>query len=123
MTLIFVPADISSKDLPLHEDAALRERIFDAIESEWEDTVEMLFAVPGKASLLEDNPAFARSLPIRLPYVDPLNHLQIALLECRRAGDNDERVKRAIHLTINGIAAGLRNRLTPSDQYFQGYSG
>ena len=51
----------------------------------------------------------ARSLPTRTPYIDPLNHLQVALLHRHRAGDKDELVKRAIHLTINGIATGLRN--------------
>jgi len=109
MVLSKTDMGIASRYAELVEDAALRERIFDAIESEWEDSVEMLFAVTGKASLLQDNPAFARSLLTRLPYIDPLNHLQIALLERHRAGDNDEQVKRAIHLTINGIAAGLRN--------------
>jgi len=109
MVLSKTDMGIASRYAELVEDAALRERIFDAIESEWEDSVEMLFAVTGKASLLQDNPAFARSLLTRLPYIDPLNHLQVALLERHRAGDNDEQVKRAIHLTINGIAAGLRN--------------
>src|SRR3989338_9089421 len=123
MVLSKTDMGIASRYAELVEDAALRRRIFDAIESEWEDTVEMLFAVTGKASLLQDNPAFARSLLTRLPYIDPLNHLQIALLERHRAGDNDEQVKRAIHRPINGIAAGLRNRLAPSDQYCQGYSG
>ena len=109
MVLSKTDMGIASRYAELVEDAALRGRIFDAIESEWEDSVEMLFAVTGKASLLQDNPAFARSLLTRLPYIDPLNHLQVALLERHRAGDNDEQVKRAIHLTINGIAAGLRN--------------
>jgi len=58
---------------------------------------------------LEDNPTLARSLTTRTPYIDPLNHLQVSLLHRHRAGDSDEKVKRAIHLTINGIAAGLRN--------------
>ena len=93
----------------LVEDVALRERIFGAIESEWETTVAMLFAVTGNTTLLQDNPAFARSLLTRTPYIDPLNHLQVALLQRYRAGDNDVLVKRAIHLTINGIATGLRN--------------
>jgi len=100
---------IASRYAELVEDVALRERIFGAIESEWEDTIEMLFAVTGNTTLLQDNPAFARSLLTRTPYIDPLNHLQVALLERHRAGDNDEQVKRAIHLTINGIATGLRN--------------
>ncbi len=109
MVLSKTDMGIASRYAELVEDAALRARIFDAIESEWEDTVEMLFAVTGKATLLQDNPAFARSLLTRLPYIDPLNHLQVALLERHRAGDDDVRVKRAIHLSINGIAAGLRN--------------
>jgi phosphoenolpyruvate carboxylase len=51
----------------------------------------------------------ARSIKNRFPYLDPLNHVQIELLKRHRAGDTDERVVQAIHLTINGIAAGLRN--------------
>ena len=59
--------------------------------------------------LLEKNPLLARSIRNRFPYLDPLNHLQIELLKRHRAGDTDERVVQGIHLTINGIAAGLRN--------------
>jgi phosphoenolpyruvate carboxylase len=91
------------------EDVAMRERIFGAINGEWENTVEMLFKVTGHSALLQDNPDFARSLMTRTPYIDPLNHLQVALLQKHRAGDKNELVKRAIHLTINGIATGLRN--------------
>ena len=109
MVLSKTDMGIASRYAELVEDAALRGQIFDAIENEWEDTVAMLFAVTGKASLLQDNPAFARSLLTRLPYIDPLNHLQVTLLRHHRAGNNDERIKRAIHLTINGIATGLRN--------------
>ena len=49
------------------------------------------------------------ALRTRLPYIDPLNHLQIELIRRRRAGDSDEAVREGIHLTINGVAAGLRN--------------
>ena len=59
--------------------------------------------------LLEKNPLLARSIRNRFPYLDPINHLQIELLKRHRAGDTDERVVQGIHLTINGIAAGLRN--------------
>ena len=100
---------LSGTDAELVDDVEMRERIFGAINGEWEDTIEMLFAVTGNTSLLQDNPAFARSLLTRMPYIDPLNHLQVALLQRHRAGDNDVLVKRAIHLTINGIATGLRN--------------
>ena len=51
----------------------------------------------------------ARSIRNRFPYLDPLYHVQIELLKRHRAGDADERVVQGIHLTINGIAAGLRN--------------
>jgi phosphoenolpyruvate carboxylase len=109
MVLSKTDMGIASRYAELVEDIELRERIFDAINHEWEITVEMLFKVTGNSTLLQDNPAFARSLLTRLPYIDPLNHLQVALLQRHRAGDNDEKVKRAIHLTINGIATGLRN--------------
>ncbi|MCR4303531.1 MAG: phosphoenolpyruvate carboxylase [Gallionella sp.] len=109
MVLSKTDMGIASRYAGMVKDAALRERIFGAINSEWESTVEMLFAVTGNTTLLQDNPAFARSLLTRMPYIDPLNHLQVALLERHRAGDKDELVKRAIHLTINGIATGLRN--------------
>src|SRR5574340_1046199 len=109
MVLSKTDMGIASRYAELVEDAALRERVFGAIHREWEDTVAMLFAVTGNTTLLQDNPAFARSLLTRTPYIDPLNHLQVALLERHRAGDDDVLVKRAIHLTINGIATGLWN--------------
>ena len=109
MVLSKTDMGIASRYAELVEDAVLRERVFGAIHREWEDTVAMLFAVTGNATLLQDNPAFARSLLTRTPYIDPLNHLQVALLQRHRAGDDDALVKRAIHLTINGIATGLRN--------------
>jgi phosphoenolpyruvate carboxylase len=109
MVLSKTDMGIASRYAELVEDVELRDRIFGAINGEWETTVEMLLAVTGNTSLLQENPAFARSLLTRTPYIDPLNHLQVALLQRHRAGDNDEKVKRAIHLTINGIATGLRN--------------
>jgi phosphoenolpyruvate carboxylase len=61
--------------------------------------------------LLEDNPALTRSLRNRGPYIDPLNHLQVELLRRFRSGtdDSENRTRRALLITINGIAAGLRN--------------
>ena len=70
-------------------------------------------AISGQRTLLESNPALARSLKNRMPYLDPLNHLQVELIKRHRARRADrasnERDKRGIHLTINGISAGLRN--------------
>ncbi|MGB8518043.1 MAG: phosphoenolpyruvate carboxylase, partial [Gallionella sp.] len=109
MVLSKTDMGIAASYSELVTDVELRERIFGAINQEWEDTMAMLFKVTGNTSLLQDNPAFARSLMTRTPYIDPLNHLQVALLLRHRSGDTDELVKRAIHLTINGIATGLRN--------------
>ncbi len=109
MVLSKTDMGIASRYAELVADVELRERVFGAIQREWEVTVEMLFAVTRQSTLLQDNPVFARSLMTRTPYIDPLNHLQVSLLERHRAGDNDVLVKRAIHLSINGIATGLRN--------------
>jgi phosphoenolpyruvate carboxylase len=109
MVLSKTDMGIASRYAALVEDVEMRERIFGAIHSEWQDTVELLFSVTRNDTLLQENPSFARSLLSRTPYIDPLNHLQVALLEHHRAGNTDELVKRAIHLTINGIATGLRN--------------
>ena len=88
---------------------ALRERIFTRIHQEWRLTHEALLAINGQKELLADNPLLKRSIRNRFPYMDPLNHLQVELLHRHRAGESDERIQRGIHLTINGVAAGLRN--------------
>jgi phosphoenolpyruvate carboxylase len=111
MDMVLAKTDmaIASRYAELMPDEELRDRIFGTIEAEWQRTIKMLFAITGATSLLQDNPTLARSLTNRTPYIDPLNHLQVSLLHRHRAGDDDERVKRAIQITINGIAAGLRN--------------
>jgi phosphoenolpyruvate carboxylase len=83
--------------------------VFGDISAEWQRTRRWLAAITGRDELLADNPTLARSIRNRFPYLDPLNHLQVELLRRYRAGDTDARTKRAIHLTINGVAAGLRN--------------
>jgi len=87
----------------------LRDAVFPRIEAEWHRTRQQLFAISGASDFLADNPTLARSIRNRFAYLDPLNHIQLALLRRYRAGDSDERTVRAIHLTINGIAAALRN--------------
>ena len=111
MDMVLAKTDlaIAACCVELVPDAELRERIFATIKAEWQRTVDMLRAITGTTALLEDNPALARSIRNRFPYLDPLNHLQIDLLRRYRAGQVDEKTKRAIHLTINGLAAGLRN--------------
>jgi phosphoenolpyruvate carboxylase len=100
---------IASRYAALVSDAQLREAVFQRIRAEWQASREALLAILGHRALLEGNPLLARSLHHRLPYLDPLNHLQVELLRRHRASDRDERVLRGIQLTINGIAAGLRN--------------
>ena len=68
-----------------------------------------VLAITGTTAFLEDNPALARSIRNRFPYLDPLNHLQIDLLRRYRVRQVDEKTKRVIHLTINRLPAGLRN--------------
>jgi phosphoenolpyruvate carboxylase len=100
---------IASRYAQLVEDEKLRATVFPRIRREWEDSIRVLLAITQQQHLLDRNPLLARSIRNRFPYLDPLNHLQIELLKRHRAGDVDEKVVQGIHLTINGIAAGLRN--------------
>jgi len=111
MDMLLAKSDISiaSRYAELVTDGELRERIFSRIQDEWHRTVRWLLAITGQGELLEANPALSRSLRNRSPYIDPLNHLQVELLRRYRAGETQERIRRAILLTINGVAAGLRN--------------
>jgi phosphoenolpyruvate carboxylase len=111
MEMVLAKADlaIASRYADLVADPALRVAIFKRIRTEFESTVAALLRIMGTDELLARNPHLARSIRYRFPYLDPLNHIQIELLRRYRAGDREERSRRGIHLTINGIAAGLRN--------------
>ena len=111
MDMVLAKTDlaIASRYAELVADAELREHIFSRIKAEWALTRQHLLAILEQDEFLADNPMLARSLQLRSPYMDPLNHLQVELLKRHRAGDTDERLARGIHLTINGIASGLRN--------------
>ena len=93
----------------LVEDEALRRRVFDKIVAEHERTIKMHKLITGQDDLLADNPALARSVFNRFPYLEPLNHLQVELLRRYRSGDTDELVQRGILLTMSGLATALRN--------------
>jgi phosphoenolpyruvate carboxylase len=111
MDMVLAKSDIAiaSRYSELVTDPGLRQAIFDRLHSEWHRSVEAVLAITEQKTLLEGNPLLARSIRNRFPYIDPLNHIQIELLRRHRAGAADSRVERGIHLTINGIAAGLRN--------------
>ncbi len=109
MVLSKTDLGIAQRYADLVPDAALSKRVFSQITDEWHKTVTVLEAITGHKGFLQNNPALARSIRNRFPYLDPLNHLQIQLLRQYRKGQADERTQRALHLTINGVAAGLRN--------------
>ncbi len=111
MAMVLAKTDlaVASRYAELVPDRATRERIFSRIAAEHRRTVERVHEITGQDNLLHDNPTLARSIRDRFPYLDPLNHLQVELLRRYRAGQTDERIKHGIHLTINGLAAGLRN--------------
>jgi phosphoenolpyruvate carboxylase len=111
MAMVLAKTDlaIASRYADLVPDAAVREPIFARLAADHRRTVELLLEITGQETLLYDNPTLARSIRDRFPYLDPLNHLQVELLRRYRGGQTDERTKRGIHLTINGLAAGLRN--------------
>jgi phosphoenolpyruvate carboxylase len=111
MDMVLAKSDlgIASRYAELVADAKLRQHIFGRLSDEWQRTRKWLAAITGNEELLADNPTLARSIRARFPYLDPLNHVQVELLRRYRSGDRDPRLLRGIHLTINGLAAGLRN--------------
>jgi phosphoenolpyruvate carboxylase len=111
MEMVLAKGDlgIARRYADLVPDKALASQIFNAISAEWARTVGALLAITGQTALLQRNPELAAIIRSRLPYIDPLNHLQIELIARLRRGDDQPQVREALHLTINGIAAGLRN--------------
>ena len=111
MDMVLAKSDLAlaSRYAELVSDVRLRKKIFAAIEAEWHRTADALAQITGEKNRLASNPALDRSIRHRFPYIDPLHHLQVELIRRYRAGLADERVQRGIHISINGIAAGLRN--------------
>ena len=111
MDMVMAKSDLAlaSRYSELVSDARLRKKIFTAIETEWHLTAQALSIITGEKSRLANNAALQRSIRHRFPYIDPLHHLQVELVRRYREGKADERVQRGIHISINGIAAGLRN--------------
>ena len=104
---------IAARYVELVEDKKAARRIFSLLKAEWQRANAALLLITGQTELLQGNPALARSIAHRFPYLDPLNHLQVELMRryrTRREGQAGvDRLQRGIHLSINGIAAGLRN--------------
>ena len=100
---------IAERYAQLVEDPALRDQLFGRIQSEWNRTHDQLLAITGQSRLLEGKPGLDASIRLRLPYIEPLNLLQIELLKRHRAGEDDPRITDGIQLSINAIATALRN--------------
>ena len=111
MDMVLAKSDLAlaSRYAELVSDARLRKKIYSTIEAEWHRTAAALGLITGEKQRLSNNAALQRSMRHRFPYIDPLHHLQVELVRRYRAGQADERVQRGIHISINGIAAGLRN--------------
>ena len=111
MDMVLAKSDlaIASRYAGLVKNVALREDIFGRIRSEWQLTADALLQITGQRELLEANPLLKRSIRNRFPYLDPLNHVQVELLRRHREQGEDQRIRNGIHISINGIAAGLRN--------------
>jgi phosphoenolpyruvate carboxylase len=111
MDMVLAKSDLAlaSRYAELVADARLRKRIFTTIEAEWHRTVEAMQAITGEKQRLASNPALQRSIRHRFPYIDPLHHLQVELVRRYREGKIDDLARRGIHISINGIAAALRN--------------
>ena len=120
MVLAKSDLSIANRYLELVEDKRLGKRIFSAIQTEWQLTQSALNQITGEKKRLAKNPSLARSIEHRFPYLDPLNHLQVELMrryrqypaEAKLNAQADpvfERIQRGIHISINGVAAGLRN--------------
>jgi phosphoenolpyruvate carboxylase len=100
---------IAARYAELVADRELATAVFGRIEAEWRASRDAVLAITNQGALLEANPRLAQSIRLRLPYIDPLNVLQVELLRRHRAGEADENIRRGIHMSINGVSAGLRN--------------
>ena len=93
----------------LVEDQGLADGIFGQIRDGWQKTHDALLGITRQTRLLEKNRALDVSIRLRLPYIEPLNLLQVELLRRHRSGETDPRVREGIQLSINAIATALRN--------------
>jgi phosphoenolpyruvate carboxylase len=111
MEMVLAKSDmtIARRYSTLVEDRALAEALFGRIETAWKTTHDTLLDITGQTQLLQKHPQLEASIRLRLPYIEPLNLLQVELLKRHRAGETDARVREGIQLSINAVATALRN--------------
>jgi phosphoenolpyruvate carboxylase len=111
MEMVLAKSDIAIAGhyAELVEDEGLRQSIFTRIRDAWHQTHDGLLDVTGQTRLLDKHPALDASIRLRLPYIEPLNLLQIELMKRHRAGEDDPRIGEGILLSINAVATALRN--------------
>jgi phosphoenolpyruvate carboxylase len=109
MVLSKTDMGIATRYAALVENRTLADEIFAQIRDAWWITHDKLLTVTEQSRLLENHPALEVSIRLRLPYIEPLNLLQVELLKRHRSGESDPRVREGIQLSINAIATALRN--------------
>jgi phosphoenolpyruvate carboxylase len=111
MEMVLAKSDlgIAAHYLPLVEDRPAGDAIFARIREGWQLAHDELLGATGQSHLLADNPTLDASIRLRLPYIEPLNLLQVELLKRHRGGETDPRISEGIQLSINAIATALRN--------------
>ncbi len=100
---------IAARYAALVEDQNLARGVYQTIYQSWHQSHDGLLLATGQSHLLANNPALDASIRLRLPYIEPLNLLQIELIKRRRSGEKDDRIGEGILLSINAIATALRN--------------
>jgi phosphoenolpyruvate carboxylase len=108
MTLVKADLSLASRYVERLVDPSLH-RLFDVIRAEFDLTVAQVLEVTGESELLGSDPVLLQTLRTREAYLEPLHHLQVDLLARQRAGEDDPLLARALLLTVNGVAAGMRN--------------
>jgi phosphoenolpyruvate carboxylase len=93
----------------LVENRALADAVFARISAEWTATRDAVLAITDQPHLLAHDPRLEESVRLRLPYIDGLNLLQVDLIRRRRRGEETDDVRNGVHMSINGVSAGLRN--------------
>ena len=114
MSLLKADMGIASLYVDLVPDKELGSEIFRAIRAEYDQTRDVVLSISGHANLLDEEPITKNAVQLRNPYVDPLNYIQVEMLRRIRGlsdqeGEEAQSLREVISITINGIAAGLRN--------------